>query len=775
MRSLLEIGLANAACAAVLSLLPVVVGRFCRRPALLHGLWLLVLIKLVTPPLLPLRLHVLPPPPEPRAVVAVPVAHAAVAVPAPPAREPGLVGRFLVLPTSNPDEMLLAVKIESAGAPETLSSPAPAPAPSAAAATEPAVEARAPLLEWAVIAPVALAFWVLGSLIWFSVAALKMLRFQRLLRFAHPASAELQARAAELATDLGLKNCPEVGLAPGIVPPMVWMAVCRPKIYLPGDLLASLDVKERDTLLAHELAHLRRRDHWVRWLEFIVQGLFWWYPLVLLVRRQLQAHGEEVCDALVVGLLPARSYALAIIQTLDFLAEDRSRLPATVSALGRVACMKRRLTRIINGSVTDRLGTSGRLALGTLALGLLPLLPTLAQSNVPMEQNPATDLDEIRFAQARTSADEPPDGEALTDDAEDGVPQAGDASAARAFAYSRDGKQLAVALDDGTIEIRDPAGGKLVRCLRGHGGPVNCLAYSPDGLKLATGSSDRTIRIWLCDSGELQATLKGHAHWVYALAFSPDGKMLATGGYDRTVRLWNGESGRLVATLRGHNSAVRALAFSPDGRALASAGGDRTVRLWDVSTRRVLATLSGHADTVRALAYSADGQTLASAGDDAVVRLWDARAGSLRTALAGHVGEVTTLAFAPWGQVLATGGTDRTTRLWNAVTGQRIGSLPAQRDGIVGVAFAPDSGALTTLSSDRQLSQMPLRRVSLHLAGRDPVDGAVVTLPRRLEYKARMLALEPVAVTRLSEVPGPMILMVEVLREPMSDSRREEK
>jgi hypothetical protein len=51
--TLLGIGLANAVMAAVLAVLAAAVGRVWRKPALRHALWLLVLLKLVTPPLLP--------------------------------------------------------------------------------------------------------------------------------------------------------------------------------------------------------------------------------------------------------------------------------------------------------------------------------------------------------------------------------------------------------------------------------------------------------------------------------------------------------------------------------------------------------------------------------------------------------------------------------------------------------------------------------------------------------------------------------------------------
>jgi hypothetical protein len=487
---------------------------------------------------------------------------------------------------------------------------------------------------------------------------------------------------------------------------MLWTAVGRPRVYLPAELLAKLETVEGDTLLAHELAHLRRGDHWVRWLEFAVQGLYWWLPLVPFARRQVQAHEEECCDALVVAMLPARTYAAAIVHTLDFLA-GADPLPTHASALTRVAAMKRRLLRIMNGGVAGRLGFAGRLVILTLAAGSLPLLPTLARS----VSEPGTPV--VDEAEAIEIVSEELASELISED------PPGDRSAApRALAASPNGKWLALALENHTIELRDALSGRTVRVLSGHAGPVNCVSFSPDGATLASGSSDRTVRLWDAAGGELKTTLKGHGHWVYALAFSPDGRTLASGGYDRTIRLWNVNSGKCAARLRGHEAAVRALAFAPDGRTLASGGGDRAIRLWDLSMRKLRTTLSGHRETVRTLAFAPDGRTLASGGDDATARMWNVTGGPAKAILIGHAAEVTTLAFAPWGPVLVTGGADRVLKLWDSASGKAIANLPGGRDGVVGLAFAPGDGALTTLGLDREVRRLPLARVTLRAAPR---------------------------------------------------------
>ena len=50
MKELLELAVSNAVAATALALVAAGAGRGCRRPALGHALWLLVLLKLVTPP-----------------------------------------------------------------------------------------------------------------------------------------------------------------------------------------------------------------------------------------------------------------------------------------------------------------------------------------------------------------------------------------------------------------------------------------------------------------------------------------------------------------------------------------------------------------------------------------------------------------------------------------------------------------------------------------------------------------------------------------------------
>src|SRR5262249_40242107 len=120
--------------------------------------------------------------------------------------------------------------------------------------------------------------WLSGSLLWWGLVGLRVVRFRRLLRQMQPAPAALLDRSRRLAGLLGLRRCPGIWLVAAPVSPMLWSLDGRPRLLLPAALWERLNDDQRDTLLLHELAHLRRRDHWVRLVEVAAPRLYWWEP-----------------------------------------------------------------------------------------------------------------------------------------------------------------------------------------------------------------------------------------------------------------------------------------------------------------------------------------------------------------------------------------------------------------------------------------------------------------------------------------------------------------
>jgi WD40 repeat protein len=86
----------------------------------------------------------------------------------------------------------------------------------------------------------------------------------------------------------------------------------------------------------------------------------------------------------------------------------------------------------------------------------------------------------------------------------------------------------------------------------GHTDVVHSVAWSPDGKRLASASYDRTVQVWEAASGTHLVTYTGHTGPVYSVAWSPDGKRLASAGADQTVQVWEAASGTHLVTYTGH-------------------------------------------------------------------------------------------------------------------------------------------------------------------------------------------------------------------------------
>jgi beta-lactamase regulating signal transducer with metallopeptidase domain len=361
MTGLVGVALSNLLVAAVLAAAAFTVGRRLRRPALTHGLWLLFFLKLVTPPLFPVSFGWRLGPTEATETRA-------------GAEDAGQAaledGQEFV---EDPQALLAALEAEV----RDLRKPLPV-VEAANQEAEPRALTAGPEFPWATALA---AVWLAGSACWFSLAGMRLWRFRRQLRFARPAPPILREQARQLAARLGVP-CPDVWLLAGPVSPMLWVLGRTARLLVPAGLLERLEPEQSQALLAHELAHWRRRDHWVRSLELLVLGLYWWCPLVWWARGQMQEAEEECCDAWVLWLMPgaARGYALALVETVDFLAGARAALPPAASGIGHVYLLQRRLTMIMRGTTPRALTLGGVLAVLGLGALLLPLVPSWAQA-----------------------------------------------------------------------------------------------------------------------------------------------------------------------------------------------------------------------------------------------------------------------------------------------------------------------------------------------------------------------------------------------------------
>ena len=230
MDGLLHFGLTNVAWAAVLALVAAVGSRIFRRyPAVVHSLWLMVLLKLVTPSVV--RIPVGWSESLPREIVGKSESIE---------RRPSVVRLSDVsrVPRERPNDLAGSLRIDPTGEKRAV--------PMVTATTS---------WHWRQGIGV---LWLAGMAVWWVVIGLSITRFRRLLRLSCPASPTLEDRLAQIGARLGLERVPGISIVAARVPPMLWSGFAgHPRIVLPEELWSRFDLAQQDAVLAHELAHLK--------------------------------------------------------------------------------------------------------------------------------------------------------------------------------------------------------------------------------------------------------------------------------------------------------------------------------------------------------------------------------------------------------------------------------------------------------------------------------------------------------------------------------------
>jgi len=358
---LLSMLLNNAVVASVPALAAIVIWRRSGKAAIVHALWLLALIKLVTPPLVEVPVRVLAP------------AHEAIAAP--------------VAVSESVLQELSRIEPPAPGISSIDSSRFSQNEPTEQVPMGFSMHSDSPSwrMDWVGLL---ILVWVTGAVGIAGVSIWRIWRFSKWLGDGVRADRSMIARAGRVAAELGLvgHRVPAVYFLDGAVSPMLWAWMGRAQLYLPAELCRRLTSDQLDSLLAHELAHFARRDHWVRYLELVAGVIYWWHPLVWIGRRQLRQAEEQCCDAWVLHALPgrARAYATALVDAVDYLADQQTNQPACASRGVRLASgavsvsakqLKRRLVMIMKNRQSRCLTTLGRVGILALGLAVVPMAP----------------------------------------------------------------------------------------------------------------------------------------------------------------------------------------------------------------------------------------------------------------------------------------------------------------------------------------------------------------------------------------------------------------
>lgn len=301
----------------------------------------------------------------------------------------------LAAPTAAPvAEMPAARAVDVPPRPDVAPIAVPALPPAGIA---PAAAGSAPLVTWSPSTGwirLLVGLWALGVLLLSARLVEGIRRLQTLKAASRPLPARYHAALLRWQRASGARRPVHAAASAGITSPLA-AGLVAPTILIPAHFVEQLSDDEIEQVLLHELAHLQRWDDWTRLFQKLSQAIFFLFPAVHWIGREMDHAREVACDDWVVAHTRApRAYASCLARLVELgMQAQRGQVAPGMAAgadelFGRVRALLDRQRRC-SPHVSKRAGTAA-LGLLALSLGALLSLPVigLARPATPPSPSP---------------------------------------------------------------------------------------------------------------------------------------------------------------------------------------------------------------------------------------------------------------------------------------------------------------------------------------------------------------------------------------------------
>ncbi len=166
-----------------------------------------------------------------------------------------------------------------------------------------------------------------------------------------------------------------------------------PIIFLPSDA-SNWSNEQFNIVLAHELAHIQRKDIWIITFQSIINIIYFFNPLVWILNSQINFQREKICDDIAMDKLELKPhiYGKTLINSIEDILITKTRL--SIVGNGFLFSKKNIFNRfeyIVNkeeGSKISKIGKIQKLAILLLAIFALSLSLFAANTETPKKKNP---------------------------------------------------------------------------------------------------------------------------------------------------------------------------------------------------------------------------------------------------------------------------------------------------------------------------------------------------------------------------------------------------
>ncbi|HEX8038879.1 MAG TPA: M56 family metallopeptidase [Chryseosolibacter sp.] len=252
--------------------------------------------------------------------------------------------------------------------------------------------------------PLIVTAWIAGLILFVARLLSGVFYTYRLTSSAEPLQNEWRDYITTISARLGIRKLITLAQSRAITSPIV-IGYFKPVILIPVGMLSGLTTEQLETIFLHELAHIKRHDYLVNFIQSVVETVFFFNPVVWTLSELIRREREFCCDDLVVQRHGhPGAYARALVQL------EEARLSKHVFALSLAEDRNQllnRIRRIMEKSVKSYSGKSRFLVPAVLlAVGLLSVswLSIHQENGFQQDTSPAVQQDTVKPKNKKGSA-----------------------------------------------------------------------------------------------------------------------------------------------------------------------------------------------------------------------------------------------------------------------------------------------------------------------------------------------------------------------------------
>ncbi|CAI9593064.1 unnamed protein product [Staurois parvus] len=236
-----------------------------------------------------------------------------------------------------------------------------------------------------------------------------------------------------------------------------------------------------------------------------------------------------------------------------------------------------------------------------------------------------------------------------------------------AIEFTRDGKSILSAWNDGKIRVFTPESGRLMYQIENaHSMGVTAIAVTSDCKRIVSGGGEGQVRVWEVgrESHRLVESMKEHKSAVTCIKLKSNNRECVTASSDGACIIWD-----LVRFVRKQmilsNTLFRCVCYHPEEFQIITSGTDRKIGYWEVFDGSPIRGLEGSmSGSINGMDISDSGSHFVTGGDDKLVKVWDYNEGEVTQVGIGHSGSISQLKICPLSKYIISVSNDGAILRW---------------------------------------------------------------------------------------------------------------